>query len=111
MRICSGGSIIISFTDVHITLIGNGVSSSRDDVHIHLGHKDMCYDDIILECNQTLGKVQVVAIENNKPLGLQHYVHYVEVHDLKSSVKQVFPFYHWIEPKHSVCCSSSSSMS
>ena len=96
--------------DIRVTLIGKLARSDGDELlgwWEILGSDNMQYDDFILECNQSLGQVQVVTLENKAKGNQSWYVDFVEVHDLETTEEQVFPCYHWIGNEDSVTFSSS----
>ena len=98
--------------DIRVTLVGSQARSDGDQMFSWLelfGHGNQRYDDLILECSESLGQVQVVLLENKATNKQSWYVDFVEVHDLQTADKQVFPCYHWIGPQDTVSCSSSTS--
>ena len=62
--------------DIHVTLVGSQARSDGDQMFSWLelfGHGNQRYDDLILECSESLGQVQVVLLENkatNKQFGM-----------------------------------------
>ena len=111
------GSQVEAGTDLHqdirVVLIGNEARSDGDKL---LGWWEICYtnkqcNDLILECDQSLGKVQVVALENKAKGRHSWYVDFLEVHHFaQDEKKMLFPCYHWLGAEDLISCSSSTCM-
>ena len=98
--------------DIRITLVGSQARSDGDQMFSwweYFGSDNMHYDDLILECSESLGQVQVVLLENKATNAQSWYVDFVEVNDVQTADKQIFPCYHWIGADDTVSCSSSTS--
>ena len=98
--------------DIKLTLIGSKAMSSGNNILSWLNTfpKDSrrCFD-FIIKCHGDLGEVLVVQLEKCASLIQQWYIDFIEVHDFKSSSKQIFPCYVWIANDDSISVTSATS--
>ena len=80
--------------DIQVTLIGDKARSDGDKLAGWwqiVPNDKMQYVDLVMECSNSLGQLQVVILENRAQGKHAWYVDFLEVHDFGSEGKKVFP--------------------
>ena len=106
VRIVTGSEMFAGTPDkdIYLSLTGSKFRTKKLMIvqgWFSMGISSHYYDDLVVESNNDLGDMLVVNLGNMKnwafSTGSAWFVDFVDVHDLQTKEKKVFPCYHWVE--------------